>query len=137
MERRYQERLEEAMDVADDGKLRKALKLFESLITDFPAEMQPRFERAMVYLDIDNEKAAISDLEHVLQFEPDYPGARNWFAIVSAGQGKALLAAETSLTDLMSKAPEHWSANGQAWADCARYFLDAGDPSRALAVLDV
>jgi hypothetical protein len=31
----------------------------------------------------------------------------------------------------------HWSANGQAWADCANYFLKAGAPDRALAALDI
>ncbi len=136
MSQPYQERLTKAMDLAD-SEPQKALKLLEFLIKDFPTEMQPRFERAMVFLNLDDEKSAISDLECVLRSEPEYPGARDWFARVSGGHGKHLLAAETKLADLLAKAPEHWSANGQAWADCSGYFLQAGEPARALAALDI
>jgi len=48
-----------------------------------------------------------------------------------------MLAAETALRELQSHAPEHWSANGQAWADCADHFLEAGAPERALEALDI
>jgi hypothetical protein len=136
MSKPYQERLIKAMDLAD-SKPNKALELLGALIKDFPTEMQPRFERAMVLLNLDDEKAAIRDLECVLQSEPEYPGARDWFARVSSGQGKVLLAAEVKLADLLAKPPDHWSANGQAWADCTGYFLQAREPARALAALGI
>src|SRR5262249_17424974 len=67
---------------------------------------------------------------------PGYLGARKWYAIAQRDQGKPMLA-ETALEELKSQAPEHWSANGQAWADCAQYFLEAGAPERALEALDI
>jgi hypothetical protein len=72
-----------------------------------------------------------------LKHAPDYPGARNWYAIAQRDQGKPMLAAETKLEELQSCSPEDWSASGQGWADCARYFLEAGAPERALETLDI
>jgi len=40
-----------------------------------------------------------------------------------------MLAAEVKLQELQALGPEHWSADGQAWADRANY--------RALAALDI
>ena len=103
----------------------------------YPDEMQPRFERAIVLLNLDRDLEAIGDLEHVLEHCPDYPGAATWYAIALHDQGKPMQAAEVKLKYLQSKPPEDWSVNGQAWADCAGYFLKAGTPERALAALDI
>ena len=129
--------LDAAIDLSDDGRWKAALKAFDRLVKAYPREMQPRFERAMVLLNLERDLDAIADLEHILKHDPDYPGARNWYARAQRGQGKPMLAAETALEELQSQAPEHSSAKGQAWADCARYFLEAGAPERALAALDV
>jgi tetratricopeptide (TPR) repeat protein len=99
--------------------------------------MQPRFERAMVLLNLERDLDAIADLEHILRHDPSYPGARKWYARAQRDQGNPMLAAETALEELQSQAPEHWSANGQSWADCAQYFLEAGAPERALEALDI
>jgi hypothetical protein len=129
--------LDAAIDLSDDRKWKAALKAFDRLVKTYPGEMQPRFERAMVLLSLDRDQDAIADLEHVLKHDADYPGARDWYARAQAGNGKPLLAAQTKLEELQALAPEDWSANGQAWADCARYFLEAGAPERALAALDI
>ena len=116
---------------------KSALKAFDKLVKAYPDEMQPRFERAMVLLNLDRDKEALVDLEVVLARQPDFPGAKKWYASTQAGQGKPLLAAEAKLDELIGFAAEHWAANGQAWADCASYFIEGGEPGRALAALDV
>jgi tetratricopeptide (TPR) repeat protein len=132
----FQAELNAAIDLSNEGKWKKALKALDGLVKGHPDEMQPRFERAMVLLNLDRDADAIKDLEHVLQREPDYPGAKSWYATAQAGQGKPLLAAEVKLEELKALAPGHWAAGGQAWADCAVYFLKANAPERALEALD-
>jgi len=129
--------LDAAIDLSDDGEWKAALGAFNRLVKAYPDEMQPWFERAMVLLNLDRDRDAIADLEHVLKHDPDYPGARDWYAKAQAENGKPMLAAQTKLDDLQALAPEDWSANGQAWADCADRFLKADAPERALAALDI
>jgi tetratricopeptide (TPR) repeat protein len=133
----FRSELDAAIDLSDDGEWEAALKAFDRLVTAHPGEMQPRFERAMVLLNLNRDLEAIAELEHVLKHAPDYPGAKDWYARAPRDQGKSMLAAEIKLEELLALAPEHWSANGQTWAECARYFLEAGAPERALAALDV
>lgn len=134
---RFDSDLATAIELGDDGALTAALAAFDRLVANYPNEMPARFERAMVLLNLDRDAEAIADLEHVLEHDPDYPGARNWYAIAQRDQGNPMLAAETKLTELLAHAPGDWSVSGQAWADCARYFLDAGAPERALAALAI
>ena len=133
----FRSELDAALDLGDKVGWEAALKAFDRLVKVYPYELQPRFERAMVLLNLGRDRDAIVDLEHLLKHDPDYPGARNWYAIAQRDQGRPMLAAETKLKGLLSKAPEHWSASGQAWADCADLFLKSGAPERALAALDV
>jgi tetratricopeptide (TPR) repeat protein len=133
----FRSKLDAAIDLSDDGRWKAALKAFDRIVEAYPREMQPRFERAMVLLNLQRDLGAIADLEHILKHDPDYPGARKWYARTQRDRGKPMLAAETALEELQSQAPEHWSTNGQAWADCAQYFLEAGAPDRALEWLDV
>jgi hypothetical protein len=132
----FRHELHAAMDLNDDGSWTTALSAFDRLVQAYPDEMQPRFERAMVLLNLDRAGEAIADLEHVLGRAPDYPGARDWYAIALRDHGKPMLAAKSKLGALRARAPEDGYANGQAWADCASYFLEAGAPERALAALD-
>ncbi len=133
----FRAQLEAAIDLSDTGEWSKALKDLDRLVAGYPDEMQARFERAMVLLNLDRDADAIVDLEHVLKHAPEYPGAKHWYAVAQAAQGKPMLAAETRLQELQALDPEHWTAGGQAWADCADYFLKAGAPERALAALDI
>jgi tetratricopeptide (TPR) repeat protein len=129
--------LDAAIDLSNDGEWETALQEFDRLVKAYPGEMQAWFERAMVLLNLDRDQDAIADLENVLKHDPGYPGARAWHARAQAANDKPMLAAETKLADLQAHAPEHWSANGQAWADCADYFLKAGAPELALSALDI
>jgi predicted Zn-dependent protease len=132
----YRTELNKAMDLGEK-KPKQALKMFARIVDLYPDAMQPRFERAMVLLNLDRDEEAIAELEHVLRVEPMYPGARDWHARVVGAHGKYLQAAELMLADLLETKPDHWSANGQKWADCAGHFLRAGAADRALAALDV
>src|SRR6185295_14276800 len=133
----FRAELDAAIDLSNEGKWKQALKAFDGLVKANPDEMQPRFERAMVLLNLDRDRDAINDLEYVLQREPDYPGAKRWYATAQAGQGKPLLAAEVKLEELRALGPGHWAAGGQSWADCANYFIKADAPARALEALDI
>jgi tetratricopeptide (TPR) repeat protein len=125
------------MDMSDAGNWTKALKEFDRLVAAYPNEPQVRFERAMVLLNLNRDAEAIAELEQVFKLAPEYPGAKDWYARAQAGQGRHMLAAEVALQALQAAAPENWKAGGQAWADCAGYFLKAGAPDRALAALDI
>jgi tetratricopeptide (TPR) repeat protein len=133
----FRAELSAAIDLSNNGKWKKALKALDGLVKAHPEEMQPRFERAMVLLNLDRDRDAIKDLEQILQREPDYPGLKSWYATAQAGQGKPLLAAQVKLEELKALAPGHWAAGGQAWADCAAYFIEADAPAQALEALDV
>ncbi len=133
----FRTQLRAAMDMSDAGNWTNALKEFDRLLAAHPKEAQTRFERAMVLLNLDRDAEAIAELKQVLELVPDYPGARRWYAVALAAQGRPMLAAEVNLRELQALAPEHWSAGGDAWADCADYFLKAGAPDRALAALDI
>jgi tetratricopeptide (TPR) repeat protein len=133
----FRTRLLAAIDLSDAGNWTNAQKEFDRLVAAHPNEAAARFERAMVLLNLNRDAEAIVDLEQVLKLAPEYPGAMHWYAIALAGQGRYMLAAEVRLRELQALPPEHWSANGQPWADCADYFLKAGAPDRALAALDI
>ena len=133
----FRAQLHAAIDISDTGNWTNALHEFNRLVADYPNEAEARFERAMVLFNLNRDAAAIADLEQVLKLVPEYPGARHWYAVALASQGRPMLAAEVKLQELQALGPEHWSADGQAWADCANYFLKAGAPDRALAALDI
>lgn len=128
----FRKKLDQALD---ETNAKRALRLLDDLVSKHPKELQARFERAMALLNLDRDDEALTDLEQVLKADASYPGARDWYARVQAGRGKPFLAAEAKLKALTEAAPEHWSANGQAWNDCAIFFVNAGEPQRALDAL--
>jgi predicted Zn-dependent protease len=136
MSQSFQVELSEAVDLGEAAP-KKALKIFARLIKTYPDSPQPRFERAIVLLNLDRDSEAREDLEEVLRLDPTYPGASDWLARIEAGAGKPLLAAERLLATLIATPAEDWSANGQKWADCAFNFIKAGEPGRALDALAV
>ena len=135
----FEQALDEAMDASEQGKHGRAVTLFGKLIAAYPQEPQPRFERGMALLEQGKDQEAIADFEAALALQADYPGARDWLARTLAGQGSFLLAAETKLRDLIttSDEPGRWSVSPQGWADCANYFIEAGDLLKAKDVLEM
>lgn len=129
--------LHRAIDLSDTGKWDDAVKILNRLSDQNPEELQVRFERAIVYLNLDNTKPALKDLEFVYKRNPHYPGVQNWLAITKSDLGLYAEAGELKFSELKSYDPSHWGANGQAWANCAGYFLKASNPERALEVLAV
>jgi len=126
-----------AIDLSNNGDWKQALELLNRLALEIPDNQQVRFERAMVHLNLDNTLLAIDDLELVQIQNPSFPGVQNWLAIAKSDLGKFLEAGEIKFSELQGYEPTHWSANGQAWSDCAKYFLKASNPERALEVLDL
>ena len=130
--------LAEAMDAADSGKHRKAIKLFSKVIAAYPQEPQAYFERARALLNLNKVEEARVDLEASLALQPNYPGAREWLARVLSGQGHDALAAESQLKALLASGKRHdaWAVCPQDWADCANYFLKAGEVQKARETLE-
>jgi hypothetical protein len=127
--------MEAAIDLSSEGKDRKALAAFDKLVKQYPDVARVRFERAMVLMNLDRDEEAEQALHVALQLDPSFPGAANWLAKAQAGQGQHEAAARTALAALLSKPVDDWSANGQAWADCAENLLLANEPARAIEAL--
>lgn len=125
-----------AIDLSNNGNWQEALELLNRLKSETPNDQQVRFERAMVHLNLHHTQLAIDDLEFVFSHNPNFPGVQNWLAISKSDLGKYLEAGELKFSELQGYEPTHWAANGQAWSDCAKYFLKASNPERALEVLD-
>jgi len=132
----FKQRIAEAIDLSDDEEHEQALVRLNALVTEFPAEPQAYFERAITLLNLDRDAQAIPDLENALAIDPAYPGAGDWLARALAGQGKPLLAAEAKLQALRGKREGSWAVSPQDWAECAGYFMKGGDPRRAREVLE-
>jgi hypothetical protein len=133
----FRAQLHAAIDISDAGNWTNALHEFNRLVAAYPNEAEARFERAMVLLNLNRDVAAIADLEQVLKLVPGIPepgtGTRSrWPARADPCSQR-----KVKLQELQALGPEHWSADGQAWADCANYFLKARAPDRALAALDI
>jgi len=126
-----------AIDLSNDGNWEQALELLNRLAREIPDDQQVRFERAIVHLNFENALLAIDDLEFVFTRNPDFPGVQKWLAIAKFDIGEFTEAGEIKFSELKSYEPTHWAANGQAWSDCAKYFLKASNPERALEVLEL
>jgi len=129
--------IKRAIDLSNNGNWQQALELLNHLTSKTPDDQQVRFERAMVHLNLDNTQLAIDDLEFVFSQNPNFSGVLNWLAIAKSDLGKFSEAGELKFSELQGYEPTNWAANGQAWSNCAKYFLKASNPERALEVLDL
>jgi hypothetical protein len=55
----FRSELDAAIDLSDDGRWKAAPKAFDRIVKAYPREMQPRFERAMVLLNLERDLDAI------------------------------------------------------------------------------
>ena len=131
--------LHQAMDLADDGKYLKAAEAYSQYIEKYPRDAQGYHERGMVLLELDKLEEALSDFGKALDLNPKYWGARDWRARTQENLGNHIEAANDRLQNLRLFPKGYFRSMGvnpQEWADCAESFRAAGDPDRAIELLN-
>jgi Tetratricopeptide repeat len=130
--------IHEAIDRSDDGDYEGALEILARAVQADPANPQAYFERAMALANLNRDQEAVADLEQALAVDPVFPGARGWLARILAGLGEHRRAAEEWLRHLRDNpdGPPGMGISPQTWADCAEQFARAGDPGRAVELLE-
>lgn len=129
----------EAIDLSDDGDYEGAVALLARAIDADPTNPQAYHERAMALLNLDRDREALADFDRALELDPAFPGARNWRANTLAGLGEHRRAAEDRLRDLRDHPDGPYAGMGvcpRTWADCAEEFALAGDPAKAIELLE-
>lgn len=128
-----------AIDRSDDGDYEGALKLLARAIKANPTNPQAYHERAMVLLNLNRDREALVDFDRALELDPAFPGARSWRARTLAQLGEHRRAAEDWLRELRDHPDGPHAGMGvcpQTWADCAAEFALAGDPAKAIELLE-
>jgi tetratricopeptide (TPR) repeat protein len=131
--------IDEAIDRYDDEDYDAALELLTQAIEADPANPRAFHERAMTLLSLDRNREALSDFDRALELNPRFPGARDWRARTLRDLGEHRRAAEDWLRDLRDHPNGPHETMGvcpQRWADCAAEFAEAGDPARAIELLE-
>jgi tetratricopeptide (TPR) repeat protein len=131
--------IDQAIELSDAGKYRKAHDLLTKAIKLDGSIAQAYFERAISLMGMDRDRDALPDLDRCLELDPAYPGARDWRARALSSTGSLQLAAEERLRSLREHPNGPYPRMGvcpQEWADCAEAFAKAGDTARAVALLE-
>ncbi|VTS07566.1 tetratricopeptide repeat protein [Tuwongella immobilis] len=130
--------IHKAIDRSDDGDYAGAVKLLTRAAEADPANPQAYYERAMALANLDRDREAVADFERALALDPVFPGAREWLARTLRGLGEHRRAAEEWLRHLRAEpdGPQGMGVCPQTWADCAADFAEAGDPARAVGLLE-
>jgi tetratricopeptide (TPR) repeat protein len=130
--------IDEAIDRSDEGDYEGALELLARAIEAEPANPQAHHERAMALVNLDREREAVDAFERALELDPAFPGARDWLARTLAGLGEHRRAGEEWLRYLRDNpdGPPGMGVSPQSWSDCAEQFALAGDPARAVELLE-
>lgn len=128
-----------AINLSDEECYAEAIALLNRAISIDPLVPQAYFERGMAYLNLNQDAEAAADFDRALDLDPDFPGARDWRSRVAELLGDVRRAAEERLKDLRSRPDGPHKGMGvspQAWADCARALVNAGQHKEARALLE-
>lgn len=131
--------IDEAIDRSDDEDYGGAIELLTQAIEANPRNARAFHERAMALLNLDKDHEALADFTRALDLDPKFPGARDWRARTLRDLGEHRRAAEDWLRDLRDHPNGPYQTMGvcpQTWADCAAEFAKAGDPARAIELLE-
>jgi predicted Zn-dependent protease len=131
--------IHKAIDRSDGGDYEGAVKLLTRAIKADPSNPQAYHERAIALLNLNRDREALADFSNALELHPRFPGARDWRARTLAGLGDHRRAAEDWLQELRDRPNGPHEGMGvcpQTWADCAEQFALAGNPQRAVELLE-
>jgi predicted Zn-dependent protease len=131
--------IHKAIDRSDRGDYEGAVKLLTRAIKADQSNPQAYHERAMTLLNLNRDREALADFSKALELNPRFPGARDWRARTLAGLDDHRGAAEDWLQELRDRPNGPHEGMGvcpQTWADCAEQFALAGDPQRAIELLE-
>lgn len=133
------ELIHRAIDLSDEERYAEAITLLTRAISIDPRVPQAYFERGMALLNLEQNADAAADFDRALDLDPNFPGARDWRSRVAESLGDVRRAADERLTDLRSKPDGPHKGMGvspQAWADCARALMNAGEHDTARSLLE-
>jgi hypothetical protein len=126
-----------AVDYANEGAYSRAIDLFRQVIAREPANAQAHHELAMALIE-DHPRDAVIEFERALAIQPGFPGSRDWLARTLRDLGDHRRAAELQLEELREHPDGKYEmgVSPQRWADCAESFAMAGQPARAIVLLE-
>lgn len=130
--------IQEAIDRSEEGDYDGAVELLTRAVETDSTNPQAYHERAMALANLDRDHEAVADFEKALALDPVFPGAREWLARTLRNLGAHRRAAEEWLRHLRAEpdGPPGLGVCPQTWADCAAEFAAAGDPGRAVELLE-
>lgn len=127
-----------AIDYSDNGDYKIAIDICTEILKSNLDYDRAYFERAMAYLNLDKDNLAINDFKKLMQINPDYPGARDWYSKTLSRLGDFRASADMKLLELKNS-PEGKYGMGvspQSWAECADAFYKAREVEKAEEVLN-
>lgn len=126
-----------AIDYSDNENYQKAIDICTAIINSNPNYDRAYFERAMAYLNLDKDNLAINDFKKLIQLNPEYPGAKDWYSRTLSGLGDFRSSASLKLSELRDNPNGKYGmgVSPQSWAECAEMFYKAGDIEKAKEIL--
>jgi tetratricopeptide (TPR) repeat protein len=133
----HEEELIKAIGLSEKEKYKQAINILNKLIRKDGRNQRALFERAYALTSIDDDVNAIEDLHTLLNINPNYPGARDWYAQIAGKNGNPLNAAEVKYQDLIANplGSPGMGVSPQGWSDCAMYYLNAGFYDKGIEIL--
>ncbi|TVR00062.1 MAG: tetratricopeptide repeat protein [Deltaproteobacteria bacterium] len=77
----YDARVISASDLTTLGQPHRAIAVLDRLVAASPERPRAWFERGIARMELDQDALALEDLQHCLELDPDFPGARQWLEI--------------------------------------------------------
>jgi tetratricopeptide (TPR) repeat protein len=126
-----------AIDYSDNEDYQKAIDICTEIVNSNPNYDRAYFERAMVYLNIDKDNLAIIDFKKLMELNPEYPGAKDWYSRTLSGLGDLKSSADLKLSELRDNPNGKYGMgiSPQSWAECAETYYKTGDLEKAEELL--
>ncbi|MCZ6715501.1 MAG: tetratricopeptide repeat protein [Gammaproteobacteria bacterium] len=128
MDPAFEERLQQANGLQQQGRLEDAAGLYQALANEYAQDPQSRFGLAMIEVSRGNPSAAIRHLESALQIAPDMASAQRWMGrcLRVLGKNEEAVRCFEAITDEASCDPRELLELGEA-----RLAAGYTDPGRA------
>lgn len=126
-----------AIDYSDNEEYQSAIEVCTKIINSNPNYDRAYFERAMAYLNINKDNLAIVDFKKLMELNPTYPGAKDWYSKTLSGLGDLKISADLKLSELRDNPDGKYGmgVSPQSWAECAETFYKIGDIEKAEKIL--